>query len=242
MDCSAADCLRFRPATGERTLLARSAAATANLRDQVFGLALPADWQLEAAEPPGLACSLFRYQKRCLSWLKWRESLGVGAGGDGGTSSTGSAARAASQDTAVDVAVDAAAAEPDAGSSKAALPTGSPLWQPLVLPSGLWVHHNSMEGCVSLTPVEVPLPEVPGGLLCDEMGLGEHASLPCLPALLPACLHACMHACMPACLPALLSLRDSLPACLPACTAACLPAMPALTACLSAAVHVCMQT
>jgi hypothetical protein len=35
------------------------AAVSANLRDRVFGVALPHDWQLEATEPPGLACTLF---------------------------------------------------------------------------------------------------------------------------------------------------------------------------------------
>ena len=148
----------------------------ANLRDRVFRLALPQDWQVEAAEPPGLACTLFRYQRRCLAWLKWRESLG---GGWGGASGSGAAAEGVKPDpeagdgrgAAASPSADAAPC--DQRSRKAALPGTSLLWQPLLLPSGLRVWANPLEGGVRRRPVGPPLPEVSGGLLCEEMGLGE---------------------------------------------------------------------
>lgn len=128
----------------------KAVADEGNPRDSIFELALPSDWRLEAPEPPGLCCTLFRYQRRCLAWLKWRESLGstgqLGAGFDG---------------TA------------DPGSRKVALPSTNLRWQPLSLPSGLRCWHDPVEGCLRPSPVTPVLPEVPGGLLCDEMGLGE---------------------------------------------------------------------
>lgn len=142
------------PAAGAVATAAAPAAAPAadpigsgNTRDRVFGLVLPADWQLEAAEPPGLACTLFRFQRHCLAWLKWRESLGR------------------PHSSAIQAA--------DPRSCKAVLPTSNLQWQEMVLPSGLRVWHDPLGGCVQGAPVTPPLPEVPGGLLCDEMGLGE---------------------------------------------------------------------
>jgi len=165
--------------------------APGNPRDRIFELVLPSDWQLEAGEPPGLACTLFRYQRRCLSWLKWRESLGgpgsSGGGGAGGANAEGgdkehgshaaaaAAAKAADHNQPAAAAAAPPAAAPDAHSAKAALPATNLEWQPVVLPSGLRVYYNPVEGCVRRQPVTPPLPEVPGGLLCDEMGLGEWA-------------------------------------------------------------------
>ncbi|PRW05825.1 E3 ubiquitin- ligase SHPRH [Chlorella sorokiniana] len=145
-----------------------------NLRDSVFRLALPEDWQLEAAEPPGLACTLFRYQRRCLAWLRWRESLGGAAGSGIADEAAGESVKPdpeAASGGGDSPAVGAAPADPH--SRKSALPTTSLLWQPLVLPSGLRVWHNPLDGGVRCQPVGPPLPEVSGGLLCEEMGLGK---------------------------------------------------------------------
>ena len=145
-----------------------------NLRDSVFKLALPEDWQLEAAEPPGLACTLFRYQRRCLAWLLWRESLGGAAGSGSADKAAGEGVKPdpeAAGGSADSPATGAAPADPH--SRKSALPTTSLLWQPLILPSGLRVWHSPMDGGVRREPVGPPLPEVSGGLLCEEMGLGE---------------------------------------------------------------------
>lgn len=151
-----------------------STGSSSNLRDRVFHAVLPHDWQVEAPEPPGLACTLFRYQRRCLAWLKWRESLGLRGGsssaGDGGDSvklETEAAAAAAAAAGTLELAL------PDPDSTKAVLPACSLLWQPLALPSGQRAWHNLLEGGVRLQPVEPPLAEVSGGALCDEMGLGE---------------------------------------------------------------------
>lgn len=147
---------------------------TSNLRDSVFRLALPEDWQMEAAEPPGLACTLFRYQRRCLAWLRWRESLGGGAGSGSEDGAAGEGIKPDPEAAGGSADSPAAGAAPaDPCSRKSALPTTSLLWQPLTLPSGLRVWHNPLDGGVQLQPVGPPLPEVSGGLLCEEMGLGE---------------------------------------------------------------------
>lgn len=159
---------------------------SSNLRDSVFRLALPEDWQLEAAEPPGLACTLFRYQRRCLAWLLWRESLGDAAGSGGADEAAAEGVKPepwTASSGADGPAAGAAAA--DANSRKAVLPATSLLWQPLLLPSGLRVWHNPLEGAVRHQPVGPPLPEVSGGLLCEEMGLGEWEWVRCLACMVP---------------------------------------------------------
>ena len=56
-----------------------------NLRDRIFALVLPHDWHAEDGEPEGLACTLFRFQRRCLAWMKVRGPEGEGVRqGDGG--------------------------------------------------------------------------------------------------------------------------------------------------------------
>ncbi|MEW5309417.1 MAG: hypothetical protein WDW38_001306 [Sanguina aurantia] len=47
-----------------------------SLRDTVFASALPTEWLQEHDDPAGLNCKLYRYQRRALSWMVWRESLG----------------------------------------------------------------------------------------------------------------------------------------------------------------------
>lgn len=130
-----------------------------NPRDRIFELVLPSDWQLEAPEPPGLSCTLFRYQRRCLAWLKWRESLGSSVPGS-----------TAPVDQAAGVG---AGMQGDSRSRKLALAQTNLRWQPLSLPSGLRAWCSPGGGCLRPSAVTPPLPEVPGGLLCDEMGLGE---------------------------------------------------------------------
>lgn len=74
---------------------------------------LPSAW-------PGLRCQLYRYQRRALSWMLWRESfsrLGAAAGAEG---------------------------DPD--SIKAQAPEASLAWQRVVLRSGSTVFWNPLEG------------------------------------------------------------------------------------------------
>ena len=147
-------------------------AVSDNVRDRVFHTVLPSDWHLEAPEPPGLACTLFRYQRRCLAWLQWRESLS-GGGGVGQADAGGSGGVKLEPEFAAAAPGGSLSAVPDARSLKAQLPCASLLWQPLVLPSGLRVWENPLQGGVRHEPAVPPPPEVPGGLLSDEMGLGE---------------------------------------------------------------------
>jgi SNF2 family DNA or RNA helicase len=44
------------------------------LRDAIFQIVNPRDWKKECSDPPGIKCSLFRYQKRALSWMLYRET------------------------------------------------------------------------------------------------------------------------------------------------------------------------
>lgn len=44
------------------------------LRDAIFQVVNPRDWKKEWDDPFGLKCSLFRYQKRALSWMLYRET------------------------------------------------------------------------------------------------------------------------------------------------------------------------
>lgn len=131
------------------------AAVGGNPRDHIFQLVLPSDWRLEAPEPAGLCCTLFRYQRRCLAWLKWRESLGDSAGSAG---------------LGVGAAADVVG---DPGSRKVALPSTDLSWQPLSLPSGLRGWYDPVRRRLRRAPATPALAEVSGGLLCDEMGLGE---------------------------------------------------------------------
>eukprot|EP00890_Picochlorum_soloecismus_P000953 jgi/Picsp_1/1859/NSC_05326-R1_snf2 histone linker phd ring len=44
------------------------------LRDAIFQIINPRDWRKECDDPSGIKCSLFRYQKRALSWMLYRET------------------------------------------------------------------------------------------------------------------------------------------------------------------------
>ncbi len=66
-----------------------------------------------------------------------------------------------------------AGAEGDPDSAKHRLPATSLAWRRLALRGGSVVYWNPLEARLSLAPQLPPFPEVPGGLLCDEMGLGE---------------------------------------------------------------------
>jgi hypothetical protein len=158
-------------------------AAPGNMRDRVFALALPTDWQEEAQQPAGLSCSLFRYQRHCLAWLTWRESLGGQATSVSSVPSGQHAAR---------VGEDIASAMgsqpcPDVRSAKAQLASRDLRWQHVTLPSGLEVCWDPVGACVRREVATPPLPEVPGGILADEMGLGGCWGLT---VLLPAA-HGC---------------------------------------------------
>jgi hypothetical protein len=139
-------------------------------RDRIFGMVAPTDWQLEAAEPPGLACTLYRYQRRCLAWLKWRESLGGGnsLAQERGPAESEGAAQAVQPAATAGAGVKGGVC-PDSGSFKSKLQSTSLLWQPIVLPSGQTVFRNAADGCLRREAGGPPLPVVPGGLLCDEM-------------------------------------------------------------------------
>lgn len=55
-----------------------AAAAQHDVRGALFDWLDPAAWKLPAPEPPGLSCRLFRYQRRALAWMMWREECGAG--------------------------------------------------------------------------------------------------------------------------------------------------------------------
>ena len=119
-----------------------------DLRDRIYRLALPNDWQLEQSDPPGLLCRLFRYQRRELAWAFWRERLGSSCSGTGPVPC-------------------------DRESLKSQLAASNLLWQPVRLPAGPTMYVAMNDGVARLKPVQPPLPEVVGGLLTDEMGLGK---------------------------------------------------------------------
>ena len=122
-----------------------------NPRARIFDLALPSDWQLEADQPPELRCHLFRYQRRALSWMLWRESFAAGGA--------------------------APAALADADSARSRVDELGRLLDPVRLPGGQLVCYDPTSA--SVLPPESGLvndlvaPQAPGGLLCDEMGLGK---------------------------------------------------------------------
>ncbi|GAB4816117.1 hypothetical protein N2152v2_003163 [Parachlorella kessleri] len=119
------------------------------LRDSLFRMVLPSDWQREEGEPPGLRCTLYRYQRRALSWMLWRESFSRGPGAAPGGHPL---------------------AEGDPDSVKSRRPRVSLAWQKV---PGQAVWWNPLERRLSRAPLPPPFPEVAGGLLCDEMGLGK---------------------------------------------------------------------
>ena len=123
------------------------------LRDRVFALALPSDWHTEHGEPPGLTSTLYRYQRRALAWMLWRESLGDRRGGGDAEGCC------------------------DLVSTKSRLPESSLLFRRVETPAGLVVWRSPVDGRVRLDP-QPPLPETSGGLLCDEMGeMGGHGGV-----------------------------------------------------------------
>ncbi|KAK2077014.1 hypothetical protein QBZ16_005242 [Prototheca wickerhamii] len=122
-----------------------------NPRARIFDLALPSDWQLEADQPPGLRCHLFRYQRRALSWMLWRESFAAGGA--------------------------APAALADADSARSRVDELGRLLDPVRLPGGQLVCYDPTSASVvpegSSLGSDLVAPQAPGGLLCDEMGLGK---------------------------------------------------------------------
>ncbi|KFM24288.1 E3 ubiquitin-protein ligase SHPRH [Auxenochlorella protothecoides] len=116
-----------------------------NPRARIFQLAHPGDWQAEQPQPEGLLCHLFRYQRRALRWMLWRESFRPGSESH----------------------------SPDPDSVRSAVQSLGRLYQPTRLPGGQEVHYDALAGSVSAAPRDDAAPQVPGGLLCDEMGLGK---------------------------------------------------------------------
>ncbi|KAL6782339.1 hypothetical protein ACKKBG_A06415 [Auxenochlorella protothecoides x Auxenochlorella symbiontica] len=116
-----------------------------NPRARIFQLAHPGDWQAEQPQPEGLLCHLFRYQRRALRWMLWRESFRPGS----------------------------KSRSPDPDSVRSAVQSLGRLYQPTRLPGGQEVHYDALAGSVSAAPRDDAAPQVPGGLLCDEMGLGK---------------------------------------------------------------------
>ena len=47
------------------------------LRDRVFKVIKPLDWNKEHVDPPGLKCSLYKYQRKALAWMKYREGANL---------------------------------------------------------------------------------------------------------------------------------------------------------------------
>lgn len=64
-------------------VLSMTANMNASLRDNIFHAMRPMDWTKETPDPPGMKCSLFKYQRRALSWMIWRENAGVQEGDPG---------------------------------------------------------------------------------------------------------------------------------------------------------------
>lgn len=119
------------------------------LRDRLFEMVRPVDWNREQPQPANLKCTLFRYQRRALDWMLWRESFTAGSN------------------------VESLHA-PDVGSLKSQLPEQSILWQPIELPSGHELYFNPEDKELSLQlPNSRAEEQVAGGLLCEEMGLGK---------------------------------------------------------------------
>ncbi|KDD74296.1 hypothetical protein H632_c1423p1, partial [Helicosporidium sp. ATCC 50920] len=135
-------------------------------REAFFELALPSSWECETPDPVGLTCRLFRYQRRALSWMLWRE----GAGSEG-AETEGAACLSEPEPNST------RAPPPDAADSSKARLAALSEWPEVSLPSGLNVRYNVFRGSVlrvDWAGEEPPRPPfVRGGLLADEMGLGK---------------------------------------------------------------------
>jgi len=158
---------------------------TSALRDNVFNMVKPRDWTAEhSPSPAGLVTPLFHYQQRALRWILWRESfVGMKEVSNSRSNSisnrTSMTRKGKSSATAPPSSSAVAAAEgtfpPDSQSTKTFIPEQSFNWQPCTLLSGLELYWNISTGETSLTlPHEDPTcPEVAGGILAEEMGLGK---------------------------------------------------------------------
>lgn len=142
------------------------------LRDSIFKMVLPSDWTLEEPEPPGLKATLFRYQRRALGWMRFREGVGEAPPGS----------------------VRAQVPKTDLCWKAVKLPSGHRVFYNCV--DGAWGREACVGGGVP-TPAQTglscavcavvpaglvsmePIPpsaeqlERRGGILCDEMGLGK---------------------------------------------------------------------
>ena len=110
---------------------------------------------------PGLSCSLYPHQCATVRWMLRRERAGLA----GVQQNAGPAAIA----PAIAPAAAAAAAAPPAPPP---LATAHPLWAPAPDGEG-WAH--ALSGARAAVPPPPP-PPAPGGLLCDEPGLGKTVS------------------------------------------------------------------
>lgn len=64
----------FGPSSKLDTFLLTKEQAGSNLRDNIFNVIKPLDWNKEYEDPDGLKCTLYKYQKRALAWMLHRES------------------------------------------------------------------------------------------------------------------------------------------------------------------------
>ena len=129
---------------------AQAAERPANLRDEVLAIIRPDGWTEVAPQPSGLKRQLYRYQRRALAWMLWREQHhGLSGGAERG--SRGAAAHLRAEDA-------------------------HPLWRRTLLPSGATVFVNIRTGSVSRVPIKVAH-SLPGGCLCDEVTGGT--ATPC---------------------------------------------------------------
>jgi hypothetical protein len=93
---AAAAAERFEPQFELLSCPDTAAAAGSDVRQSLFDWVNPAAWKLQAAQPPGLQCSMFRYQLRALAWMQWREQHGTEPlGSSSSSSSSGDDAAAA---------------------------------------------------------------------------------------------------------------------------------------------------
>lgn len=141
------------PAAGAGATANRAVEGVDDVRDDVFQM-LNCGWAAEVADPPGLRCSLYRYQRRALAWMCWRELEGSCPGGSSSSSSESAAV------------AQGAALHP---------PAADPAWTAVTLPAGgsaAVCYCNALEGRVSRAP-PAAMRRPPGGILADEMGLGK---------------------------------------------------------------------
>ncbi|CAG9463337.1 unnamed protein product [Pedinophyceae sp. YPF-701] len=132
------------------------------VRDDVFAIIQPSGWMRASENPEGMRVPLYRYQRRALAWMEWRERQGTG---DPDTQDGPSGGFAASMGQR-----GGGTAGPSSGSLLHAL------WEPVRLVGGAEVYVNMHTGEVSPTAV-LRTNEVPGGILADEMGLGKSAEV-----------------------------------------------------------------